>query len=96
MFKLEICTLCRLIKVFLSVLAHVEIRREFKVVIYLLSLHRVKVELKSLKRHDQISWQSLDAGSLKRVYFLVTLCAEVLVALIKHVTLYKRVHTFID
>ena len=81
-FQFELCTLCSLVKVFLSVLAHVEIGRELKIVIHFLSLHGVKIELKTLECHDQISWQSFDACSLKSVHFLITLCTEVLIAFI--------------
>jgi hypothetical protein len=56
MLEFEICTLCRLIKVFLGVFAQVELGRKFKIVIYFLPLHRVEVKLKTLECHYQISW----------------------------------------
>lgn len=84
------------LQVLLGILAHIKIEREFEVVVDLDSDHVVKVKFKSLKSHDQVLWEALDASTFMSIDLAVAPFTKVLIVSLQHVALYEGIETFKD
>ena len=87
-------TLSSLLEIVLSVLAHVKLKGEFKIIVYLDSDHVVKIKFKPLQCHNQILREALDTCPFVSINFAVASFAKVLIVSLQHVSLDEGVKSF--
>jgi len=87
-------TLSSFLEIVLGVLAHVELKGKFKIVIYLDSDHVVEIKFKPLQCHYQILREALDTRPFMSINFAVAPFTKVLVVSLQHVSLDEGVESF--
>ena len=94
--QLSILIFCDLLEVLLGVLGHIQLSWELKVIVYFDADHLVEIKFKSLQRNDQVARKVLDASTLQSINFLVAFLAEILIALVEHVTFDESIQAFVN